>query len=82
MSRSRINVATVKTQVAAADAETFNEIRDGYYKQAEGLMGLIDGLKSVMSNATGDQKDELEEAIATLVFAEEQIESLQLGTWI
>ena len=82
MAHSRRDTETVKTELVHADNETCNPIRNDYYKQAEGLMGLREGLKDVMANATGDAKDELEEAIATLAFAEDQIETLKLGQWI
>ena len=83
MAHSRLDTETVKTELLKTDNWNFDQVRKNYYKQAEGLMALIEVLKDVMADATTeDAKDELEEAIATLAFAEDQIETLKLGQWI
>ena len=83
MAHSRLDTETVKAELLKTDQWNFDQVRSNYYKQAEGLMGLIEVLKDVMADATTDDaKDELEEAIATLTFAEDQIETLKLGQWI
>ena len=77
-----IKSEVVKNEVVKSDSETFSEIRNGYYKQAEGLMSLIDGLKEIMGNSNGEIKNDIGDAISALRVAEQKIESLKLGQWI
>jgi len=77
-----IKSEVVKNEVVKSDSETFSEIRNGYYKQAEGLMSLIDGLEEIMSNSNSEIKNDIGDAISALKVAEQKIESLKLGEWI
>lgn len=80
---------TVKEAIKAAKPETFTELRDAYYKAAEGLAALRAAIDSLAEDTVDpDSRDSdlldrrLDRLDGQVKAAEKQISDTQLGVWL
>lgn len=72
--KERTRGTQLKYAVANADTTTYTEVRDGYYKACDGLLGLIDGLKQMQ-----EQDANLKQTLESVQAALELVEGTGLG---